>query len=487
MRPEFDLAAMAAKKMILKCSKTGRLFFTAEEAQEHAEAFGAAYANFDEVSAETKVFVAAETGRVAYTEAEMARLKARDPSSITWEEKTVEYLIQLQKKKEQAGARKEKFFNSVDQKKLSNLVEVKQYTRVKAAKALHFTKAQGTIEAAEAYLAEHGDEPGMQTITDEFLDSVAAGAGDVAMEDANGDVVMDEGPDERKVGDPNPPEIKEKVNQDLCKQVMEMGFSELRAEKALIMTDNQGLEFAVNWLGDHGEDADIDLPLKKPPAPKPKMSPEEAAAKLKELQDNLRRKKAEEEKLSEKEKERMRVESTKMMLEANEKLKEEERKRAFAQIAREKEETEKHRAELKERLRLDYIDRFGKEPPPEAEATSVEAIKEKSSKDQVAFHLSQLKKKYKDTDPEGLKTCLSTLKIYVKNLMENPQDLKFKKLKVENKAFQTRIAPFEGAMEFLDVIGFENKGEFLEQRKSVPDGWLCGNALKFIDLILSQI
>merc|ERR1712174_186715 len=120
------------------------------------------------------------------------------------------------------------------------------------------------------------------------------------------------------------------------------------------------------------------------------------------------------------------------------KLKEEEAQRAIEQRNREKEEQDK-------------------------------PLKEKSSKDQVAHWLSSLKKKYKDENPEGLKTCLSTLKIYIKNLMENPQDPKFKKLKLENKAFQSRIAPYEGAIEFLDVMGFDKKEDCLEQRKSIPD------------------
>merc|ERR1712085_66840 len=116
-----------------------------------------------------------------------------------------------------------------------------------------------------------------------------------------------------------------------------MGFSEVRAEKALYKVDNASLEHAVNWLGDHGEDADIDLPLRKPPPPvpvKPKMSKEEAEAKAQALQKKLSLKKAQEEKLSDKEKEQM---------------------------------------------RLDDIDRFGKDPPPEEENPQVQ-IKEKSSK-----------------------------------------------------------------------------------------------------------
>merc|ERR1719277_1177131 len=192
--------------------------------------------------------------------------------------------------------------------------------------------------------------------------------------------------DTRKPGDPNPPEIKEKINQELLKQVMEMGFSELRAEKALYKTDNASLEHAINWLGDHADDADIDLPLLKPAPPKPKMSPEEAQAKALELQKRLREKRAQEEKLSDKEKERMRVEGTKMMVEANEKLKEEERKRAFEQMRIEKEAHEKHRAELKEQLRRDYIERFGKEPPAEEEEKE-KAIKDKPLREQLIHFL----------------------------------------------------------------------------------------------------
>jgi len=372
---------------------------------------------------------------------------------------------------------------------LEALNTVKGHTRVRSAKALLFTRDKGTLEAAEAWLAAHADEEGLDKLTDEFLDSVASGAADVAMADADGDVPMeDAAPDERKVGDPNPPEIKENINQELLKEVMEMGFSELRAEKALFKTDNASLQHAVNWLAEHEDDADIDLPLLPPAAPKPKMSKEEAEAKALELQKKLRAKRAEEEKLSEKEKERMRIESTKMMVEASEKLKEEERKRAFEQLRREKEEHERHRAALKEQMRLDYIERFGKEPPPEEEEKE-QSIKEKSSKDQVAYYLSKMKKQYKDSDPAGLKTCLSTLRVYVKNLQDNPQEEKFKKLKLDNKAFQTRIMPYEGAIDLLDVMGFDKKEEegYLEQRKSVPDGWLCGNAIKFIDLILGQI
>jgi len=471
-------------QMVLRCSKTGRLFFSTAEATEHAEAFGKEYANFDEVGLDHKVWVAAETGRVCYTEADVAKMKVRDPDSKTWEEKTVAYLMELQKKKDAAIARKEKFFASVDQRKLELMMSAKNLGKTRSAKALHFTREKGTIEAAEAWLAENQELPDLDKVTDEFVEEALTSLGDVVMTDATGDVDMTPVVDDRKVGDPNPPEIKETINQDLLKQVMEMGFSEVRSEKALYKTDNVSLEHAVNWLAEHAEDADIDLPLMKPPPPKPKMSKEEAEAKALELQKRLREKRAQEEKEKEKEKEQQRKESTKMMAIAQEKAKEEERKRAIETQMKEKEEHEKHRAELKERLRQDYIERFGCEPPEEKDE---EVVKEKTSKEQLAFHLNKLKKSYKDSNAEGLKTCLNTLKVYIKNLHENPLEAKFKKLKWDNKAFQSRIVPFDGALDVLDVLGFEKKEDCLEQRKSTPDGFLCGQALKFIDLMLGQI
>ena len=92
-------------QMVLRCSKcvaqlafetcfyclsclskrTGRLFFNTADATEHAEAFGKEYANFDEVGMDHKVWIAAETGRVCYSEADVQKMKVRDPESKTWE------------------------------------------------------------------------------------------------------------------------------------------------------------------------------------------------------------------------------------------------------------------------------------------------------------------------------------------------------------------------------------------------------------------
>jgi len=477
--------------MIFKCSQdqcARLLFFSMDEVQDHAQAFGVAHANVEQVDPSTQLWVDVKSGRHTFREQEKDKWMRNDPSA-QFELHPISFLLELRKKKSQEHHKQDKFLDSVNQKKLEMLT-FRGNSRILSAKALHFTKGEGSLEAAEKWMEEHKGDTDVDKLTDEFLASVeSSGSGDVVMADASGgDVEMvDAEPDDRKIGDPNPPEVKKMVHPEWLKELTtEMGFPELRAEKALYCTENASLEAAIEWLTQHAEDADIDLPLKKPAPPKPKMSKEEAQAKAAELQKKIREKKLQEEKLSEKEKERQRVESTKAMVEASERLKEEERKREIERQRREKEQAEKDRKELKEKMRLDYIERFGKEPPPEEEEHE-KSIKEKSTKDQVAFYLGKLKKNYKDSNPEGLKTCLSTLKIYVKNLQDNPQDPKFKKLKLDNKAFQSRIAPFDGAIDFLDAMGFEKKEDCLEQRKSVPDGWLCGNAIKFIDLLLGQL
>lgn len=51
------------------------------------------------------------------------------------------------------------------------------------------------------------------------------------------------------------------VTKEVIDQLVEMGFTELRSQKALVKTSNAGIEGAINWLTEHLEDADIDDPI----------------------------------------------------------------------------------------------------------------------------------------------------------------------------------------------------------------------------------
>ncbi|GAA5941060.1 ubiquitin-specific protease UBP14 [Sporobolomyces koalae] len=49
-------------------------------------------------------------------------------------------------------------------------------------------------------------------------------------------------------------------------QLMGMGFPEIRAQRALLKTGNEGAEVAMNWLFEHMDDTDLDDPLPSPTA-----------------------------------------------------------------------------------------------------------------------------------------------------------------------------------------------------------------------------
>ena len=45
---------------------------------------------------------------------------------------------------------------------------------------------------------------------------------------------------------------------------------------------------------------------------------------------------------------------------------------------------------------------------------------------------------------------------YMTNLLNNPDDAKFKRIRVGNKVFQDRVAVMMGALNFLHAIGFDS-------------------------------
>ena len=83
--------------------------------------------------------------------------------------------------------------------------------------------------------------------------------------------------------------VTDKVNKELLEQLVEMGFSDIRAERALWTTGSKSLEEAVTWLAEHSEDKDIDEPLLVPAGAKPKLSKEEQKQLLEERLAKIRK------------------------------------------------------------------------------------------------------------------------------------------------------------------------------------------------------
>lgn len=60
-------------------------------------------------------------------------------------------------------------------------------------------------------------------------------------------------------------------------------------------------------------------------------------------------------------------------------------------------------------------------------------------------------------DRDQVKTCVETLCKYLDNIINNPSEEKFRKIRRSNKAFSERIAALQGTEEFLQAAGFEVK------------------------------
>lgn len=55
---------------------------------------------------------------------------------------------------------------------------------------------------------------------------------------------------------------------------------------------------------------------------------------------------------------------------------------------------------------------------------------------------------------EKVNICIETLCKYIENILSNPTEEKFRKIRMSNKAYQERIEPMEGTKEFLEAAGF---------------------------------
>jgi len=63
-------------------------------------------------------------------------------------------------------------------------------------------------------------------------------------------------------GAPSIPDIV--VDEGIVTQLMNMGFSRARCERAAFFTKNANVDIAMNWIFEHTDDADVDTPLPKP-------------------------------------------------------------------------------------------------------------------------------------------------------------------------------------------------------------------------------
>ncbi|XP_062165615.1 stress response protein NST1 [Alnus glutinosa] len=270
------------------------------------------------------------------------------------------------------------------------------------------------------------------------------------------------------------------VDKKLLEELEAMGFPVARATRALHYSGNASIEAAINWVVEHENDSDIDqMPLvpinTKVEAPKPSLTPEELKAKQQELREKARKKKEEEEKRMEREREKERIRVGKELLEAKRIEEDNERKRILALRKAEKDEEKRAREKIRQKLEEDKAERRRKlglapEDPSSVKPSSPVVEEKKSSlpvrpatkTEQMRECLRTLKQIHKDDDAK-VKRAFQTLLTFAGNVVKNPDEEKYRKIRLSNQSFQERVGALRGGIEFLELCGFEKieGGEFL--------------------------
>uniref|UniRef100_A0A2N9HXS2 UBA domain-containing protein n=1 Tax=Fagus sylvatica TaxID=28930 RepID=A0A2N9HXS2_FAGSY len=287
-----------------------------------------------------------------------------------------------------------------------------------------------------------------------------------------------------------------KVNTKLLEELEDMGFPRPRATRALHYSGNSSLEAAINWVIDHENDSDIDqMPLISVEidldSPQPFHITEQMKIKAQELRlsllflaswflfmttdvadrfrDQARKKREEEEKKLERQREKERIHDSKILNEVKRNAEENERKRYLALKKAEREEVKRAREKILKKLEHDKVERKSRLGfPPEGPSSikpSTHLLEEKklqtslpvksiTKAEQMRECLRSLKRNHQN-DGARVRTAFQTLLIYVGNVAKNPDDEKFRKIRLSNPLFQDRVGNLRGGVEFLELCGFE--------------------------------
>ncbi|KAL7557280.1 hypothetical protein ACA910_016244 [Epithemia clementina (nom. ined.)] len=326
------------------------------------------------------------------------------------------------------------------------------------------------------------------------------------------DVEMETEQKEKELVDPTA-----NLDQEALKTLTEsMGFTLLRAQKGLLYGNGGTIDGAVDWLMEHQDDADIDEPIPADAASGEvaqsykcnecgkilsnmanlelhanktghsdfeesresviPLTAEEKAAKIAEIKELLKAKRAEREeaeKAEETDREKQRRFMGKEMLKTKEQLEIEQRKREAYLRKKEKDDFKKERARLRAELAKDKADRqanhgklasklgvegyhpdgvqYDVEDETTAHQHQQQPQKPKVNAAKIDDYISKVSQ-YRAGGDGG--RCLKILKTYVANVVDNPEEEKFKTINMENKAFKAKVKPFIGAKQLLMAVGF---------------------------------
>lgn len=287
------------------------------------------------------------------------------------------------------------------------------------------------------------------------------------------------------------------VNNEFLEQLIEMGVTDVRGRKALV--HGGSVEGALTWLAEHQDDADIDQPYmvrKKDTLPKPVLTEEEKQARVEAMKDKIkqrREERAKQERAEEIRREKERRERGQKMDETLEERQRMQRKRELEKAKREKEEEAKERARLRAEIARDkelrrknngvlpsvlgvegynppiiqYNQPGGEAPAAGAPAPSSSTVTPKPAAAPVAAApaAAEVSPEAKIEQAIGMISryrtggdggqALKLLLTFVKNIVEHPDDPKYRSINPESAAFKNKLASLVGPSQFFKYAGFE--------------------------------
>ena len=278
--------------------------------------------------------------------------------------------------------------------------------------------------------------------------------------------------------------ILEFIKPEVATQLQEMGFSKNVSEKACLFT-NSNIEQAIEWISQHQGDPDFEEPaqieVSPDQQPKVQMSKEEAAIKAKELQEKMRKIHEEKQKEIDREHEKMRIQNAKEMAKAREAEKERQAKIFVEQKKRREKEDAEHRRQVLEQLERDKAERLGKKYIPPEQKQKVY-----SKEENIQYFIKTIKTVYNPfRSGDTLKNCFKTLKVLLSNVVKNPNEDKFKHIKLSNPNIHERIGIISIALKLLEELGFVNNDELMTVTNVDID--LFNKTIGYLEAELSQL
>ena len=302
-------------------------------------------------------------------------------------------------------------------------------------------------------------------------------------------------PQENNQGEqiPNPKPEEEKklekksildfIKPEVAQQLQDMGFSKNVSEKACLFTQSN-VERAVEWISAHQDDPDFEEPAQievSNEPPKPQMSKEEAAIKAKELQEKIRKMHEEKQKEMDREHERLRIQNAKEMAKAREAEKERQARLFVEQKKKREKEEEEHRRQVLEEIERDKAERMGKKYVPPEQKQKVYTKEEN-----IQYFIKSIKTVYNPFRAgDTLKNCFKTMKIILNNILKNPNEDKFKTIKLSNPNVHERIGKISIALKMLEELGFVHEDEVMKVTN--VDNDLFNKTIGYLETELAQL